>query len=287
VILLDFRVIDQIATRRLRVVKYRGSTHGTNEYPFLIDEHGISVLPITSLKLEHIASTEILSTGLHALDKLFYSGGIFRGNSTLISGTAGTAKTILAAYFAIGSCARDERTIFFSFEESPDQLIRNMASAAIDLQKYINAGLLQIHSILPSLQGLEMHLLHLYTCIRDFKPRTVIIDPISSLIDVGSTREVKGMLVRLMYMLKQKQVNAVITSLTHHNSIIGGDRTEDIVSSIADTWIKVSNEENDRTILRSLFIVKSRGTGHSGQLSNFIITNEGLVLLGDKQATHN
>ena len=276
VILLDFRVVDQISTRRLRIVKYRGSTHGTNEYPFLIDEAGISVLPITSLKLEHRTSSEVLSYGHEGIDKLFDKGGFFKGTSALITGSAGTSKTILASYFALSSCQRKESTLFFSFEESPDQLIRNMTSVGIHLKPYVRSGLLTIHSSRPSLQGLEMHLLVLHKLIQELRPRTVIIDPISSLVTVGNTSEVRAMLVRLMDMLKIHQINAFFTSLTHEGRNDYNDLTVDAVSSLADTWIRVSNEEKNNARHRSLNIVKSRGMGHSNQLWEFTIENAGI-----------
>jgi len=277
VILLDFRVIEQIATRRLRIVKYRGSIHGTNEYPFLIDETGITVLPITSLKLDHKSTTEVISTGLPALDDLFHAGGLYRGNTMLITGSAGTAKTTIAAYFALGSCLRNERVLFFSFEESPDQLLRNMTSVGINLKPYIKSGLLHIQSSRPSLHGLEMHLLSLHKYIREFDPSTVIIDPISSLISVGSSTEVKAMLVRLIDMLKTKQITALFTSLTRNRK---GElnTTEEAVSSLADTWIKLANEVMGHTVVRSMMIVKSRGMGHSGALLDFVMTKKGLII---------
>jgi circadian clock protein KaiC len=279
VILLDFRVIEQIATRRLRIVKYRGSTHGTNEYPFLIDENGVSVLPITSLKLEYKISTEIISTGLPGLDKLFNGGGYFKGNSTLITGSAGTAKTILAAYFALNSCKKRERVLYFSFEESPNQLTRNMLSLGINLKPYVKSKLLLIHSSLPSLHGLEMHLLSLHKYIREFKPHTVIIDPISSLITVGSRGEVRAMLARLMDMLKSYQISSLFTSLTHERPINNEEPAEEAISSLVDTWIKVRNEESKNERIRSLYIVKSRGMGHSSAVSNFIVTDQGLKIM--------
>jgi circadian clock protein KaiC len=285
VILLDFRVIDQIATRRLRIVKYRGSTHGTNEYPFLVDENGISVLPITSLKLEHRTSSEIISAGLADLDKLFSGGGVFRGSSILLSGTAGTAKTILATYFALGSCLRDERVLYFSFEESPDQLVRNMASVGIDLRPCIESKLLVIHASRPSLQGLEMHLLSLNKYIREFKPQTVIVDPISSLITVGNSSEVRAMLVRLMDMLKQNQISAVFTALTPQQPGLSADMTEDLVSSLADTWIRLRNEEAGGDRIRRIYILKSRGMGHSSALWNFTISDKGIRILDKRTKT--
>jgi circadian clock protein KaiC len=279
VILLDFRVIEQIATRRLRIVKYRGSMHGTNEYPFLIDETGVSVLPITSLKLEHSTSTEIISTGLPGLDKLFYGGGYYRGNCTLITGSAGTAKTILAAYFALGSCRRKEKVLYFSFEESPDQFVRNMASVGIDLKPYIKSKLLLIHSSRPSLHGLEMHLLALHKYIREFKPDTVIIDPISSLVTIGSKGEVRAMLARLMDMLKMHQISSLFTSLWQERSIISDAMAEDAVSTLVDTWVKVRNEERNNTLIRSLYIEKSRGMGHTSEIRDFIITDKGIKIM--------
>src|SRR4051812_33578077 len=201
VILLDFRVIEQISTRRLRIVKYRGSTHGTNEYPFLIDENGVSVLPITSLKLEHKLSGSIISTGIPGINKMFDLGGYFQGSSILISGTAGTAKTTIANYFVQETCRKKGRVLYFAFEESPNQLIRNMESVGIKLRPFIENGSLQIHSSRPTLHGLEMHLLTLHKLVRDFKPHTVIIDPISNLISVGTISEVRSMLVRIIDLL--------------------------------------------------------------------------------------
>ena len=283
VILLDFRVIDQIATRRLRIVKYRGSTHGTNEYPFLIDETGISVIPITSLKLEHKSSNQIISTGLPALDNLFSKGGLFRGSSILITGTAGTSKTILATYFALSSCLRKERVLYFSFEESPDQLVRNMNSVGIKLKPLLKSGLLLIHASRPSLQGLEMHLLVIHKLIRDFKPKTVIIDPISSLTTVGNMSEVRAMLVRLLDMLKINGITSLFTSLTHLQNAEFKDITVDAVSSLADTWINVENEEREGNMVRDLLIIKSRGMGHFHNSSIFTITNKGIKLFADKK----
>jgi len=282
VILLDFRVIEQIATRRLRIIKYRGSTHGTNEYPFLIDESGISVIPVTSLKLDYKSPTELISTGLPELDKLFSVGGIYQGSSILITGTAGTSKTILAAYFAMSSCRRNEPVLYFSFEESPDQLVRNMATIDIDFKPQIKSKLLYIHASRPSLQGLEMHLLALYKLLDDLKPKTVIVDPISSLMTIGNTGEVRAMLVRLMDMLKIKEINALFTSLTHIGANKYNDATVDAVSSLADIWINVKNDDIKDERVRSLLIVKSRGMGHYNNRQNFIITNKGIQFLNEK-----
>lgn len=282
VVLLDFRVIEQIATRRLRIVKYRGSTHGTNEYPFLIDEDGVSVLPITSLKLDYGTTSETISTGLPEFDKLFQVGGIFKGSSILVTGAAGTAKTILAGYFAISSCRRKEPVLFFSFEESPDQLTRNLQSVGIDLKSSTESGLLHIYSSRPSLQGLEMHLMTLSKLIKEFQPKTVIIDPISALVTVGNTSEVRSMLVRLLDFLKTSYINAFLTSLTHQPANDYDDVTVDAISSLADTWIKLKNTERNGKRVRSLLIEKCRGMNHFSNSSDFIITDKGIQLLTSK-----
>jgi circadian clock protein KaiC len=279
VIVLDHRVIEQVSTRRLRIVKYRGSTHGTNEYPFLIDEDGISVLPITSLRLDNEVSSEIVSTGVPGLDDMFAGGGFYRGSNILISGTAGTAKTTIAAYFADEQCKKGERTVFFAFEESPQQLVRNMKSIGMDLEKHIQSGLLQIHSSRPSLNGLELHLLKLRKLIKDFKPTTIIIDPISNLISVGSEQEVRSMLVRLIDMLKFSNITALFTSLNKQNENFRPDLAEESVSSLVDTWVTVRDMEGVGERNRGLFIVKSRGMGHSNQVREFIITQKGIELL--------
>lgn len=278
VILLDFRVIDQIATRRLRIVKYRGSTHGTNEYPFLIDENGISVIPVTSLKLDYNSSEKIVSVGIDALDNLFSKKGIYKGSSILITGTAGTSKTILASYFAIESCKRNEKVLFFSFEESIGQLVRNMSSIGIDMKPYIENGTLTIQASRPSLQGLEMHLLDLHKLLKELEPSTVIIDPISSLLSVGNTSEVRAMLVRLIDVLKMKEVNAIFTSLTTESGNKSKDDTIDVVSSLADTWINVKNTKSNGRRKRSLSIVKSRGMGHFNDPVAFEISDQGILI---------
>jgi len=276
VILLDFRVVEQIATRRLRIVKYRGSTHGTNEYPFLIDENGVSVIPITSLKLDYISSSEIISTGLKPLDGLFKKGGFYEGGSTLITGAAGTAKTILAGYFALGGCLRNERVLVFSFEEAPDQTIRNLLTIGIDVRPYIEAGLLLIHASRPTLFGLEMHLLVVNKLLRDFKPKTVIVDPISSLVSVGSAVEVKAMLVRLIDTLKTRKINALFTCLLSGFDSGPDNSTIEAVSSLADNWLAVQNELVAGKRQRSLLVVKSRGMEHHNDAVNFTITATGI-----------
>lgn len=278
VILLDFRVIDQIATRRLRIVKYRGSTHGTNEYPFLIDEHGISLIPVTSLKLDYKSPTDIVSTGVPALDKLFSMNGVYRGNSILITGNAGSTKTIFASHFALSSCKRKERVLYFSFEESPQQIMRNMATIGMNLEPYIKSKLLMIQSTRPTLEGLEMHLLIFHKLLNEYKPKTIIIDPISSLISVGSGSEVRAMLVRLIDILKTNEINALFTSLIHNQTNELSDATIDVVSSLSDTWISLTNVKKNEEHVRNLQIVKSRGMGHSNKIHEFSISAKGIDL---------
>ena len=279
VIILDHRVIEQVSTRRLRIVKYRGSTHGTNEYPFLIDEDGISVLPITSLKLDNEVSSDIVPTGVPGLDDMFEKKGFYRGSNILVSGTAGTAKTTIAAYFAAEQCRKNERTIYFAFEESPQQLIRNMRSIGLDLEPYVKKGTLQIHSSRPSVNGLELHLLTLRKMIKDFNPSAIIIDPISNLITVGSEVEVRSMMVRLIDMLKINNITALVTSLSKNIGDPRQDLAEESVSSLIDTWITVRDMEGIGERNRGIFIIKSRGMGHSNQVREFVITTEGIQLL--------
>jgi len=279
VILLDHRVIEQVSTRRLRIVKYRGSTHGTNEYPFLIDEDGISVLPITSLKLDNEVSSDIVSTGVPGLGEMFNGGGFYRGSNILVSGTAGTAKTTIACYFADEQCKKKEKTIYFAFEESPQQLVRNMKSIGLNLQKHIDDGYLQIHSSRPSLNGLELHLLTLRKLIKEYKPTTIIIDPISNLINVGSEQEVRSMLVRLIDLVKVNNITALFTSLNKQTDTFRPDLAEESVSSLVDTWITVRDMEGMGERNRGIFIIKSRGMGHSNHVREFIITGNGIELL--------
>ena len=279
VIVLDHRVIEQVSTRRLRIVKYRGSTHGTNEYPFLIDEDGISVLPITSLKLDNEVSSDIISTGVPGLNEMFHGGGFYRGSNILVSGTAGTAKTTVGCYFANEQCEKNEKTIYFAFEESPHQLVRNMKSIGVDLEKHIKKGILQIHSSRPSLNGLELHLLTLRKLIKEFEPTTIIIDPISNLISVGSEHEVRSMLVRLIDMLKANNITAMFTSLNKQNDTFRPDLAEESVSSLVDTWITVRDMEGVGERNRGIFIIKARGMGHSNQVREFVITSKGIELL--------
>ena len=279
VIVLDHRVIEQVSTRRLRIVKYRGSTHGTNEYPFLIDGDGISVLPITSLRLDNAVSSEIISTGVPGLDTMFNGGGFFRGSNILVSGTAGTAKTTIASYFAYEQCRKKEKTLYFAFEESPQQLIRNMRSIGMDLEPFIKKGYLQIHASRPTLNGLELHLLTLRKLIREFKPTTVIIDPISNLINIGSVHEVRSMLVRLIDMLKVNNITALFTSLNKQNDDNRPDLAEESVSSLVDTWITVRDLEGLGERNRGIYIIKSRGMGHSNLVREFVITGNGIELM--------
>jgi circadian clock protein KaiC len=277
VIMLDHRLTNQISTRLLRVVKYRGTMHGTNEYPFLIDEDGISVLPITSLALDSDVSTQRIASGIPALDKMLSGKGFFRGSSILVSGTAGTGKTSIAAYFANESCLRKERCLYFAFEESPQQIIRNMRSIGINLKDHVDSGLLQMHAARPTLNGLEMHLVSIHKQVRKFKPRTVILDPITNLVTVGSVSEVKSMLIRLIDFLQAEKITVLFTALTL-NTIVN-EQTDEGVSSLVDAWILVRDIESNGERNRGMYIMKSRGMKHSNQVREFVITDQGLDLV--------
>ncbi|WP_026897505.1 circadian clock protein KaiC [Daejeonella oryzae] len=277
VILLDHRIVNQISTRRLRIVKYRGSVHGTNEYPFLIDEEGISVLPVTSLLLEKEVSMERVSSGIKSLDKMLGGEGFYKGSSILVSGTAGTGKTSIASYFANEACKRKERCIYFAFEESPNQIIRNMKSINIDLKKHVDDGFLLFNASRPTLYGLEMHLVSIYKMIRKFKPSVVILDPITNLITVGSVSEVKAMLIRLIDFLQDEQITVMFTALTL-NTVVN-EQTDEGVSSLVDSWLYVRDIELDGERNRGMYIMKSRGMNHSNQIREFIITDEGIDLM--------
>ena len=280
IILLDNRVKEQIAIRRIRVIKYRGSKHGTNEYPFVIDNEGLSVIPITSAGLDQPGTSKKVSTGIPSLDKLFWGKpGYTRGSTVLASGTAGTGKTSLAASFAIESCKRGERCLFYSYEESSGQLIQNMSSIGIHLETWVKNGLLKIVSVRPSFFGLEMHLLDLYKLVSSFKPKSVVIDPLTSLIGEGDEREIRSMITRMIDLLKSKVITTFFTSLV--SSSAENDTSGEIgVSSLIDTWIVVRELEEDagRKRTRGLFIVKSRGTGHSSDVHKLILSDEGISL---------
>lgn len=277
VIVLDHRVTEQISTRRLRVLKYRGSAHGTNEYPFLIGERGLSVLPITSLRLDHAAPEQRLSTGIVRLDDMLGGKGIFRGSSVLISGSPGTGKSSISATFLNAACQRGERALLFAYEESSAQILRNMRSIGIDLELWVEKGLLQIHSSRPTLQGLEQHLVMMYDTVQAFRPSVIAVDPISNLTLERNEAEVKPTLMRLIDFLKQRQITTVFTSLT-----TGGMTPEDSqmgVSSLMDTWLLLRNVEFNGERNRTLYVLKSRGMAHSNQVREFVMSNAGIDLM--------
>jgi circadian clock protein KaiC len=275
VILLDNRVFDQVTTRRLRIVKYRGSSHGTNEYPFLIDDRGISVMPITSAGLAHKISSDVAPTGVPDLDAMFGLGGYYRGSSVLISGLAGTGKSTFSAWFANAVCGRGERCLYFAFEESPDQIVRNMRSAGIDLQRHVDNGLLRFESARPSLYGLEMHLTRMYRDIEHFDPAAVVVDPISAFRGVPS--EIHATLLRLADLCKDRGVTALFTSLSlaadHANEADRG------VSSLMDTWISLTDVEASGERNRIICVLKARGMSHSNQMREYQLTSHGIRLI--------
>ena len=275
VVLLDNRVQNQITTRLLRVVKYRGSTHGTNEYPFLIDEKGISVLPITSAHLRHHTSSETVPTGILGLDDMLGAGGYHKGSSVLISGASGSGKTIFASHFAATTCARGERCLYFAFEESPGQIVRNVRSVGIDLQKHLDSGLLRFEAARPTLYGFEMHLARMNRDLDEFKPTTTIIDPISAF--RGVEAEVHSVLLRMVDILKTKGITAVMSRLTSEQEhVAGGDQG---IPSLIDTWVSLGALEADGERNRGLYVLKSRGMSHSNQIREYQITKNGIELL--------
>jgi len=277
VILLDNRVDHQLSTRRLRIVKYRGALHGTNEYPFLIDQYGISVVPITSVGLDHQASAERISSGIPRLDAMLGGAGFYRGTSILVSGTAGTGKTSLAAHFAEAACRRGERCLYFAFEESPRQLLRNMKSIGVHLEPHLRSGLLRFHASRPTLHGFEMHLATLHKAVEAFDPRVVIVDPVSNFPAAGTLVEAGQFLLRFMDFLKARGITALMTNLTSDSS--AREQTEVGISSLIDSWLLLRDIELNGERNRALYVLKSRGMNHSNQIREFVLTDRGVDLL--------
>jgi circadian clock protein KaiC len=276
VIALDHRVHEQISTRRIRVVKYRGSMHGTNEYPFLIDRAGLNVLPVTSLQLGHDAPEERISTGLRALDGMLGGQGYYRGSTVLVSGSAGTGKTTLAAHYIDAACRRGQKCLYFLFEESPRQMTRNMRSAGIDLAPWVAKGLLEFHADRPSRHGLETHLLTMHQAVDSFRPDVVVMDPITNLLAVGTTIDVRSMLTRVIDFLKSRCITAMFTSLTSPDHPM--EHTETLISSLMDTWILVGTRLEGQHRVRQLYVLKSRGMPHSDEVREFRFTSHGIDL---------
>ncbi len=276
VILLDHRVTETVLTRRLRIVKFRGSMHGTNEYPFLIESDGISVLPVTSMALESAACLDRVSTGVPALDSMFGGHGYYRGSSILVSGTSGTGKTSLAAHLVDAACARGEKCIFFSFEESPGQIMRNMRSIGIDLNRWVGQGLLHFHSVRPTTFGLEMHLVKMHKIIKQFEPRIVVVDPVTGLLHAGTEPETRSILLRLIDFLKEKQITAILTTLTSGAS--HQEQTEIDISSLVDAWLLLRDIETGGERNRVIYVLKARGIAHSNQIREFLLTRNGIEL---------
>ena len=277
VILLDHRIREEISTRRLRIVKYRGSTHGTNEYPFLIDEQGISVLPISSLGLDHAAPAARISTGIVRLDGMLGGKGFYRGSSILLSGTSGAGKTSVAAHFVDAACRRGERCLYFAFEESPRQIVRNMRSIGIDLEPWVGKGLLQFQAARPTYGGIEQHLLVTHKCVSGFQPSVVVVDPITNLLMVSTLNEVRSMLTRMVDFLKTQQITAIFTSLTAGSGTLEANEAD--VSSLMDSWLFLKTIEVGGEMNRAMYVLKSRGMDHSNQIREFLLTNDGLRLL--------
>lgn len=276
VIMLDHRVTAQTSTRRLRVVKYRGSLHGTNEYPFLIDETGFSVLPVTSLGLEHIVSNKRISSGIKALDEMLEGKGYFHGSTVLVSGTAGIGKTSTAAHFTEAACKRGERVLYFCFEESPNQLMRNMLSIGVKLEPWVKKGLLRFQATRPTIYGLEMHLAVTHKYVKEFKPNIVVLDPINTFLSSDNEFEVTTLLTRIVDFLKVNQITALFTSLTSAKSDI--ESSDAGISSLIDTWLLLRDIELNGERNRGIYVLKSRGMANSNQIREFILTNQGVEL---------
>jgi len=276
VIMLDHRVNEQTSTRRLRVVKYRGSLHGTNEYPFLIDETGFSVLPVTSLGLNHTVSNKRISSGISALDDMLEGKGYYRGSTVLVSGTAGVGKTSIAAHFAEAACKRGERVLYFCFEESPNQMMRNMLSIGIKLERWVRKGLLQFQATRPTFYGLEMHLAVTHKIVNSFKPDIVILDPINTFVVGDKENEIKTMIMRIVDFLKASQITALFTSLTSNDNAI--ESSDAGISSLIDTWILLRDIELSGERNRGMYVLKSRGMANSNQIREFILTGRGVEL---------
>ena len=272
VVLLDNRVEDQITTRRLRVVKYRGSAHGTNEYPFLIDGQGMSVLPVTSAGLEHGVSSEVISSGVAGIDAMLGARGFYRGSSILLSGVAGTGKSTIGAHFADAACRRGDRCLFFVFEESAEQICRNARSVGLDLRQHMDSGKLRFEAARPSLYGLEMHLARTYRDLEQFDPAVVVIDPISAF--RGPISEVHATMLRMVDLFKGCGVTALFTSLRTDGTLL--DEADLGLSSLMDAWIKLLNVEADGERNRTLYVIKARGMSHSNQVREYRITNSGI-----------
>jgi circadian clock protein KaiC len=275
VVVLDHRVQEELATRRLRVAKYRGSMHGANEYPFLIGGNGLIVFPLTSVGLTHSAPVVRVSTGIGRLDHML-GGGLYRGATVLVSGSAGTGKTSLAAQIADAACRRGERALYFSFEESPDQLLRNMRSIGLDLHQWVDSGLLRIRAVRPTAYGLEEHLVELHRLLDETSPSVVVLDAMGGLSDLGTPTAVSSTLARQIDLIKHRGVTAVLTSLTHDGQ---GESSAMAVSSLVDTWLVLRNTEHDGERNRLLFVIKSRGSAHSNQVREFVLTDHGSELL--------
>lgn len=276
VIVLDHRMHEQIATRRLRVVKYRGSSHGTNEYPTMIDETGLSVLPISSVGLNYPVSTERVSTGIPRLDTMLGGQGYYRGNSILVSGVAGTGKTSLGVAFADSLCRQGRKCLFFSFEESPDQIMRNMGSIGFDLAPWVRQRRLKFHAVRPTISGLEMHLVSLVKLVEDFQPDGVVVDPITNLASVGESKEIKEMLTRVVDYIKNRAITGIFTSLT--TSALAIENSEVGISSLMDTWLLLRSVESANERNRLLYVLKSRGMPHSNQMREFLLSDQGIEL---------
>ncbi len=272
VILLDHRVHGEVSTRRLRVVKYRGSTHGTNEYPFIIGTGGISVLPVTSLGLLHEVFEERIPSGVPGLDTLLEGKGYYKGSSILVSGGPGSGKTSFAAHFVNAACLRGENCLIFGFEEAPKQLIRNMRSIGINLGKWVDQGSLNCIAARPTDHGLETHLAEIHHTIQNYQPTVVVVDPISALLGGGTPDQARHLTLRLVDHLKSAGITAMFVNLQPGHAHLGANLS---ISSLMDIWMILRVFPNEEKNQRRIEIVKSRGMSHPLASHLFEITSEG------------
>jgi len=275
VIVLDHRVREEISTRLLRVMKYRGSVHGTNEYPFLIAKNGFIVLPVSSLSLDYAVSRERVSVGVPELDEML-SGGPYRGSTTLVTGVSGTGKTSVAMSMVNAACARGERSLVLLYEESAFQLERDMGSIGINLKRWTDSGMLKIWASRPLEYGLENHLAIFINMLESFKPAIVAIDGLTAFSRGGFDPDVFIFITRKIGILKARGITTVLTTLKKD---VEDESSSLHISSLTDTGILLRNIEKNGERNRLLAVTKSRGTAHSNQLREFTLSSDGIRLV--------
>ena len=277
VIELNNRLNNQISTRRLRIVKYRGSYHSTNEYPFMIDHKGITIFPIISEAPQIIVSNERISSGIKQIDEMLDGRGFYVGSSILVSGSAGTGKSSIAASFIKDVCEKKGTALYCAFEEAPNQIKRNMASIGIFLEPYEKSGNLHFYYSRPTLQTLELHFIAIKKLIKQINPSVVILDPITNLMIENINSDIRTMLTRFVDYLKMEQITVLLTATLTVSSLELIQSNEGI-SSMVDTCIMIQEKNIIDSRRRTLYIMKSRGICNSKKEVEFIITSEGISI---------